>query len=147
MARDRFTAAFDVLRDHPFVNPNNIAAIGYCFGGTVVLEMARYGLDLDGVVSFHGGLKSSIPQEERNIKAKVLVLHGADDPHVPVEEVQAFWKEMQDAGVDWYLVAYGNAVHSFTNPKADRDTAKYNEAAATRSWEAMSDFLKEIFAE
>ena len=145
LMRARFQAAFDVIRDHPLVNPRQIAALGYCFGGTVVLEMARAGLDLDGVVSFHGGLGSAWPEAKREISTKVLVLHGADDPYVPEEEVAAFQQEMRDAGADWQFIAYGNAVHSFTNPKASLDGARYEERAARRSWEATVQFLRELF--
>ena len=147
LAQPRFTAAYDLVRTRPEVDPAHIAAIGYCFGGTIVLEMARAGTDLDGVVSFHGGLKSVLPAEQRAIKAKVLVCHGAIDPHVPDEEVLGFKQEMSEAKADWQLIAYGNAVHSFTNPDAKGDSTRYDEKAARRSWEAMSDFLKELFAD
>jgi dienelactone hydrolase len=146
LAQPRFGAAYDLLKKHPQVDPTKIAAIGYCFGGTIVLEMARAGVDLDGVVSFHGGLKSVLPATARNLQAKVLVCHGAIDPHVPDEEVLAFKEEMTAAKADWQFIAYGNAVHSFTNPEAKGDTTRYEEKAARRSWEAMSDFLREIFA-
>lgn len=145
----RLAAAFETFAKHEKVDPKRIAAIGYCFGGTCVLEMARAGLDLAGVVSFHGGLKTSAPAEEGKVKAKVLVLHGADDPHVPPEEVTAFEKEMRAAKADWQLVAYGNAVHSFTNPKAGNDNSKgaaYEARADKRSWEALKVFLGELFA-
>lgn len=147
LARARFTAALDFLKNHRLCDPDRIAAIGYCFGGTVVLEMARSGLDLDGVVSFHGGLKSAIPEDARNIKAKILVCHGADDPHVPPEEVAAFQEEMRRAGADWQFIAYGGAVHSFTNPAANSESARYNADAAGRSWETMKIFFREIFRE
>lgn len=147
LARSRFTAALETLRGHPVCDPRRIAAIGYCFGGTVVLEMARSGLDLAGVVSFHGGLASAIPQQERRLKASVLACHGADDPHVPEEEVAAFGEEMRGLGADWQLNIYGGAVHSFTNPDADSESARYDPEAARRSWEAMKAFLREVFAE
>jgi dienelactone hydrolase len=147
LARARFTAAMDFLKNHRVCDPDRIAAIGYCFGGTVVLEMARSGVDLDGVVSFHGGLKSALPENKRTIKAKILVCHGADDPHVPAEEVAAFQEEMRQAGADWQFNAYGGAVHSFTNPAADSESARYNADAARRSWEAMKIFCREIFGE
>lgn len=145
LALERFEAALETVRAHERVDAAKVASIGYCFGGTISLEMARSGLDLVGVVSFHGGLGSVLPEEERDIRAKVLVLHGADDPLVPNEEVLAFEEEMRQAGADWYLIAYGNAVHSFTNPEADMDAARYNETAARRSWQAMEAFLAELF--
>jgi dienelactone hydrolase len=111
----RVRAGLDVLARHELTDPRRIAAIGYCFGGTTVLELARSGADIAGVVSFHGGLGSPTPGDARNIKAKVLALHGADDPNVPPKEVAAFEDEMRQAGVDWQLVAYGGAVHAFTD--------------------------------
>ncbi len=124
-----------------------IAAIGYCFGGTTVLEMARSGAELAGVVSFHGGLSTPHPEDAKNIKCKVLVLHGADDPAVPPEQVIAFQDEMRKTGVDWYMVSYGKAVHSFTNPEANEPVrgSAYNEKADKRSWKAMKAFFREIF--
>jgi dienelactone hydrolase len=143
--RQRLLAGLRALRELKFVARDKIAAIGFCFGGTGVLELARSGADVLGVVSFHGGLGTATPKDANNIKGKVLVLHGADDPHVPPEEVAAFMKEMRDANVDWQLVAYGGAVHSFTQPSADRETAKYHPDAARRSWLAMRNFFDEIF--
>lgn len=146
LAQRRFKAALDVLKQHPMVVAEHIASIGFCFGGTISLEMARAGLDLDGVVSFHGGLKSVLPADQRNLKAKVLVLHGAEDPYVTQEEVAGFVQEMRDAKADWQLVQYAHAVHSFTNPAANMEGAKYNEPAARHSWEAMATFLGELFS-
>lgn len=146
LLRARINAALDYLRRHQRVNPANIAAIGYCFGGTTVLELARSGADVKGVVSFHGGLGTPTPGDAKNIKGKVLALHGADDPFVPAEEVLAFQKEMRDAKVDWQLVAYGNAVHSFTDRKAGSDNSKgsaYNAQADVRSWREMKMFFDE----
>ena len=111
----RVRAGLDVLASHELTDPKRIAAIGYCFGGTTVLELARSGADIAGVVSFHGGLSSPTPGDAKNIKAKVLALHGADDPYVPPTEVAAFEDEMRQGGVDWQLVAYGGAVHAFTD--------------------------------
>lgn len=144
----RFNAALDVLKKNPHVDPEKIAAIGFCFGGTCVLNMARMGVDLDGVVSFHGGLKPNPVAEPGVVKAKVLVLHGADDSYVPAEEIAAFQKEMNDAGVDWQMIYYSGAVHSFTNPEADKrnsPSVKYHKSADERSWRAMVDFFKELF--
>ena len=125
-----------------------MAAIGYCFGGTAVLELARSGAPLTGVVTFHGGLDTPTPQDAKNIKAKVLVLHGADDPFVTPDQVAAFEKEMNDAKVDWQLIKYSGAVHAFAVPTAGNDNSKgaaYNERAARRAWQAMKDFFAEIF--
>jgi dienelactone hydrolase len=112
-----------------------------------VLELARTGANVAGVVSFHGGLGTPTPEDAKNVKCKVLALHGADDPNVPPAEVQAFEKEMRDAKVDWQLVAYGGAVHSFTDWNAGNDNSKgaaYNKKADERSWRAMEDFFREI---
>jgi dienelactone hydrolase len=148
LMRNRAYAALNVLRDNPLVDPKRIAAIGYCFGGMTVLELARNGAHINGVVSFHGGLDTPNPADAQNIKCKVLVCAGANDPFVPPEQVAAFEKEMRDAHVDWQLITYGGAVHSFTNPNSGDDPSKgiaYNEAADKRSWEAMKQFFGEIF--
>jgi dienelactone hydrolase len=148
LMRARANAGLEVLRNHPMTDIKKIAAIGYCFGGTVVLEMARSGADLAGVVSFHGGLSTPNPGDAKNIKGKVLVLHGADDPAVPPDQVIAFQDEMRKANVDWQMVSYGGAVHSFTNPDAGNDPSRgaaYNEKADRRSWDAMELFFSEIF--
>jgi dienelactone hydrolase len=148
LLRQRVNAALDVLKQEPHTDTGRLAAIGYCFGGTTVLELARSGAEVAGVVSFHGGLGTPSPADARQIKGKVLVLHGADDPFVKAEEVQAFEDEMRKGGVDWQLVAYGGAVHSFTNPAAGNDNSKgaaYNERAERRSWEAMKAFFADIF--
>jgi len=148
--RSRINAALDVLKKQPMVDPARTAAIGYCFGGTTVLELARSGADIAGIVSFHGGLATPSPEDAKKIKCKVLALHGADDPFVKSEEVHAFQDEMRKAGVDWQFVSYGNAVHSFSNPASGNDNSKgaaYNEKADKRSWEAMRKFFKEIFGE
>jgi dienelactone hydrolase len=148
LLRARVLAALDVLRKQRNVDPNRIAAIGYCFGGTTVLELARSGAEIAGVVSFHGGLDTPTPGGARNIKCKVLVLHGADDPFVPPPQVAVFEDEMRKAGVDWQLIIYSGAVHAFTNPEAGNDNSKgaaYNERADKRSWAAMKQFFAEIF--
>lgn len=144
----RVKAALEAAKRQPHADAANAAAIGYCFGGTTVLELARSGADLKGVVSFHGGLGTPTPAAAGAIKAKVLVLHGADDPFVPPAEVAAFEKEMRDAGADWQFVAYGGAVHSFTDWKATNPNsagAAYNEKADQRSWAAMQGFFRELF--
>ena len=148
LLRARVRAGLYELRRQPMVDAGRLAAIGYCFGGTAVLELARSGADLRGVVSFHGGLDTTNPEDGKNIRAKLLVLHGADDPYVPPQQVAAFQEEMRKGGVDWQMVTYGGAVHSFTNPDAGNDPAKgaaYNEKADRRSWEAMKQFFAEIF--
>ena len=148
LLRARVRAGLETLKQQKIVDTQRLAAIGYCFGGTTVLELARDGADLRGVISFHGGLSTPTPQDARNIKARVLALHGADDPFVKADEVTAFQDEMRTAGVDWQFISYGNAVHSFTNKAAGTDNSKgaaYNEKADKRSWEAMKVFFAEIF--
>jgi dienelactone hydrolase len=148
LMRARVNAGLEELKKNPLVDRKRVAAIGYCFGGAVVLELARSGADLAGVVSFHGGLATPNPEDAKNIKGKVLVLMGADDPSVKPEQVAAFEDEMRSAGVDWQLVSYGHAVHGFTNPDNGTDNSKgvaYNENADKRSWRAMKVFFEEIF--
>jgi dienelactone hydrolase len=150
LMRARAKVGLEVLKKHRLTDVRRIAAIGYCFGGGTALELARGGAEVAGVVSFHGNLDTPNPADARNIKGKVLVLHGADDPFVPPQQVSAFQEEMRQAKVDWQMVIYGGAVHSFTNPQAGRDPAKgaaYNEKADRRSWEAMKLFFSEIFRE
>lgn len=146
LLRSRARAAFDTLAKNGRVDAARIFAIGYCFGGTTVLELARSGAPLAGVVSFHGGLATKDPADAKNVKGRVLVLHGAADPYVPPAEVAAFQKEMDDAKVDWQMVYYSGAVHSFTNPGAGSDPSKgaaYDAKADRRSWEAMKAFFAE----
>jgi len=148
LMRARARAALDTLLKQPQTDPARVAAIGYCFGGTAVLELARSGAPLAGAVTFHGGLDTPTPQDAKNIKAKILALHGADDPFVMPAQVAAFEKEMTDAGVDWQLIKYSGAVHAFAVPTAGNDNSKgaaYNERAARRAWQAMKDFFAEIF--
>jgi dienelactone hydrolase len=148
LMRSRATAGLEVLRQNPHVDEKRIAAIGYCFGGTTALELARSGADLVGVVCFHGGLGTPTPADAKNIKCKVLVLHGADDPFVPAKEVAAFEHEMKSAGVDFRIVKYPGAVHSFTNSAAGSDSSRgtaYNAKADQESWEAMRGFFDAVF--
>lgn len=150
LMRARARAGLEVLKSQKQVDQKRLAAIGYCFGGTTVLELARDGADLKGVASFHGGLATPTPEDARNIKARILAMHGADDPFVKADEVAAFQQELRAAKVDWQFISYANAVHSFTNPDAGNDNSKgaaYNEKADKRSWEAMKLFFAEIFKE
>tara|TARA_Y100000815_G_scaffold122585_1_gene110692 strand:+ start:22034 stop:22855 length:822 start_codon:yes stop_codon:yes gene_type:complete len=131
-------------------NPEDIVVIGYCFGGTGALEAARAQMAVRGVVSFHGGLGKDKSRENKKIKTKVLVLHGADDPYVPQEDILAFQQEMRDGNADWQMIYYGNAVHAFTEKEAGNDNSKgaaYNEQANRRSWQHFLLFLKETFEE
>jgi dienelactone hydrolase len=149
LMRARAMAGLDILRRQPNVDPERMGAIGYCFGGTTVLELARGGADLVGVVSFHGGLDTPDPKDAKKIKGKILVLHGADDPFVPKEDVAAFEDEMKNAKVDYQLVKYPGAVHAFTNPTAGNDNGKgaaYNEDADKKSFQAMKEFFEKVFA-
>ncbi|MES2965230.1 MAG: dienelactone hydrolase family protein [Bdellovibrionota bacterium] len=146
LLRQRMEAGLKQLRAQKGVDKKRVGVIGYCFGGTAALELARSGADVRGVVSFHGGLDSPTPADGKKIKAKVLALHGADDPFVKPEDLAAFETELRDSKVDYQIVKYGNAVHSFTDKNAGTDNSKgaaYNPAAATRSWQAMQDFFTE----
>jgi len=147
LLRLRVNAGLDTLKKNERVDISHVAAIGYCFGGTTVLELARSGADLAGVVSFHGGLDSPAPADGKNIKCKVLCCHGADDPFEKPADLAAFQSEMRDAGVDWRLYEYGGAVHAFTDWTATGSLpgAKYNERADHRSWADMKQFFAEIF--
>jgi dienelactone hydrolase len=145
LLRARARAGLAELQKQGLVDSKRIAAIGYCFGGTTVIELARSGAEIAGVVSFHGALDSPTPEDGKKIKCKVLALHGADDPFVPAKDVAAFEDEMRQAKVDWQLVKYGGAVHSFTDWNAKMEGAAYNEKADKRSWEAMKEFFGEMF--
>ena len=147
LTRTRAAAGLAALASNPLATDQPIAVMGYCFGGMVALELARSGAPVVGVVSFHGGLDTPDPRHAAQIKGKILVLHGADDPHVPPEQAEAFQKEMREAGVDWQLVAYGGAVHAFTDPGAGDDPSRgaaYNASADRRSWKAMKNFFSEV---
>jgi dienelactone hydrolase len=148
LLRARVNAGLDELKKNALTDPARIAAIGYCFGGAAVLELARSGADIEGVVTFHGVLSNPNPDDAKNIKAKVLVQQGADDPFVDLKQVNAFIDEMKKTDADWRLILYGGAVHSFTVPEAGNDPSTgmaYNERADRRSWQAMRDFFGEIF--
>lgn len=149
LLRSRLNAALDVLVKDSRTDASRVAATGYCFGGTSVLELARSGAPVKGVVSFHGGLDSPTPADGKNIKGKVLALHGADDPFVPAKDIAAFEAEMKAAHVDYKLVQYPGAVHAFTQVGAGNDNSKgaaYNEKADKASWAEMKAFLASIFA-
>jgi dienelactone hydrolase len=146
--RARAQAALKILAADSRVDPKRLAAIGFCFGGTTVLELANSGADLSGVVSFHGGLPRARPDDLKRIKAAVLVLHGADDPHVSPADIAAFEQAMRQAGADWQMVFFGGAVHGFTNPAAGNNPASgvaYNPGAARRSWRCMQEFFRDIW--
>lgn len=147
----RFDAAVQVLKKNPHVDPDRVAAIGYCFGGTVVLNMAASGEDLDGVASFHGGLSIKTPPQPGTVKAKIRVYTGAEDPFVPPTDVAAFKKMMDDAKADYKVTSYPGAKHSFTNKdadtlgKAEKMPLEYNADADHKSWADMLQFFKQIF--
>ncbi len=151
LMKKRFNAALATLKKQKTVDSKRIGAIGYCFGGSVVLEMARQGANLKGVVSFHGQLNTQSPAKAGKVKAKVLVLTGAEDPMVKSESVEAFKKEMEAAKVDYKVVSYPGVKHAFTNPAADENAKKfnlplaYNATADNESWQEMTSFFKKIF--
>lgn len=144
--RARINTARDTLLSQSTVkvDPDKVAAIGFCFGGTVALELARSGAPVPAVVSFHGGLATQEAASKDTLKSKILVLHGADDPNVPQKDVDAFQAEMRAAEADWQLVAFGGAVHSFTDPDAHfKGSAEYHPVVAKRAYAMMDDFLTE----
>jgi dienelactone hydrolase len=149
----RFMAAYDFLRQQSVCDTNRIAAIGYCFGGGVVLQAARFGIPLTGVVSFHGSLATQMPARPGQVRAKILVCTGDSDKFNSAETVQNFRREMDSAGADYRVIVYPGAQHSFTNPDADslgrinNIPIGYNAAADKQSWADMQDFFKRIFPE
>lgn len=145
VANARFAAAVEQLKKNPHVDPNHIAAVGYCFGGSVVLLQAMGGADLDGVVSFHGGLPAQ--PATGKITASILVCNGAADSFAPPELIQTFQKNLTDAHADWEFISYGDARHAFTNPDAGKygiPNLAYNEKADKRSWQTALNFLAEV---
>jgi dienelactone hydrolase len=150
LMQQRFDAAHAFLMRHARVDANRLAAVGYCFGGSTVLNMARTGTNLRGVVSFHGGLATQAPAQKSKVRAKVLVLNGAADPMVDAAQVQAFEQEMKAAGVDYKIVHYPGAKHAFTNPDATALGQKfsmpiaYNEEADKKSWAEALSFLNRV---
>ena len=151
VAKTRFMAAMDFLKQQETIDPTRIAAIGYCFGGGVVLNMAREGVDLKGVVSFHGGLTPVKPAQPGSVKTKILVLNGGADKFTTPEQIKAFKEEMKAAGADFKFISYPGAMHSFTNPEADVWGKKfnlpvaYNANADKKSWDELKKFLKMVF--
>ena len=149
LLRDRMALSLQVFREQQSslpLQPDHMIAIGFCLGGCSVLELARAGSDIPEVVSFHGNLDTPRPAETGMLAAKVLVLHGADDPYVPPEQVTDFFSEMQAAGVeDWQLIAFGQTVHSFTNPAANSSGARYQPVSAARAYEYMDELIEEMF--
>jgi len=148
MLQKRMHSALNAVKLMPWVDDRKIAAIGFCFGGLCSLDLARTGADLKGVVSFHGLLSAPGNTQNNVIKAKILALHGHDDPMVPVEQVIAFEQEMTKAGADWQLHTFGHTMHAFTNPVANNPDfgTVYQPDADRRSWLAMENFLAEVFA-
>lgn len=152
-AERRFDKAKALLQQQPTVDADHIAAIGYCFGGGIVLHMARAGEDLDGVVSFHGSLGTEVPARKGEVKARVLVFTGAADPFAPPQVVAGFEKEMQAAGADYRVVSYPGVKHSFTNPEADGFAQRfgmplaYDKHADEDSWKQTGEFFTEIFSD
>lgn len=146
--RARARAALDALAAQPGVDKAKLAAIGYCFGGSTSIELGRSGAPLAAIVSFHGGLECPKPEDSANIKARVLVCTGADDPMIPPAQVATFEEQMRQTKVDWQVQMYGGTVHSFTNPDADKlgnPALAYNPSADKRSWKAMLDLFGEAF--
>ena len=147
LMRERAQAGLEALAKQEQVDPQRLGAMGFCFGGTTVLELAYSGADVRGVVSFHGGLTAPKPEDLKNIKASFLVLHGADDPHVKPEDLAAFEGGMRQAKADWQLILFGGAVHSFTNPEAtglNIPGVAYEARTAARAFKYMEIFFKEI---
>lgn len=145
--RQRAKAAHQFIQKDKKADKKQLIVMGFCFGGTGALELARSGAPLIGVISFHGGLSTPNPKDAKNIKAPVLILHGAVDPTINPEEIQGFLKEMNDAGVDYQFISYSQAVHGFTQESAGSDPSMgvaYNEKAARRSWQALTTFLTEV---
>lgn len=152
VAEARFNAAMEILASNETVNPDQISAIGYCFGGGVVLAMARRGADLDLVASFHGSVATDKPVEKGQVKARLAVFNGAADPMVTVAQIEAFKTEMDNAGVEYLVVSYPDALHAFTNPEADAYAKKfglplkYDAVADTDSWNRLIELLREVYA-
>ena len=154
LLRERITAAYETLKNHPEVDAHHIGGIGFCFGGITIIELLRGGADVRGVVSFHGTLAQALGEQKAQqtpmasgIKGSVLAIHGHDDPLVSAEDVAVFAREFTEAGVDWQLHVYGHTSHAFTNPEANEPDFGliYNPKANKRSWVAMQNFFEEVF--
>ena len=148
LMRKRANLALEEIRKNEFVDNKNIAAMGYCFGGGVALELARSGADINGAICFHGNLDTPNPDDAKNIKGKILICHGADDKAVTFDSMTKFIDEMKNSGINYEIDIYGGAVHAFTNPNSGSDPSRgvaYNRQADERSWQKMNDFFKEIF--
>lgn len=149
LARRRISGALDVLRSQATVDPNRLAAVGFCFGGSVVLELARAGANVRSVTCFHGSLATPMPARAETLKASILVLHGANDNFISDQELLAFKAEMHTAQADWQFLALGRAVHSFSNPDADRSNisgVSYHALSAKRAWRFFESFLEETLS-
>jgi len=147
--QERANAGLEVMRKDPRVDPERIAAIGYCFGGATVQQMAYSGADLRGVASFHGSPLPVQEEQVKRVKAKILFLHGASDPLIKEAQIQSYVEAMNKSGLDWQMVFYGGAKHSFTNPDADKagmEALKYHASADKRSWEHMKVFFEEVLS-
>ncbi len=146
LLQSRMTTALETLCVQTGIDPGRVAAIGFCFGGLCVLDLARTGADINGVVSFHGLLGKPDNTAGTRISAKILVLHGHEDPMVPVDDVIALENELTGAGADWQVHVYGNTMHAFTNPQADDPDfgTVYNTDADRRSWRTLLNFLEEV---
>jgi dienelactone hydrolase len=145
--RQRMQAAYDVLSHNPLVDAHKIVALGYCFGGTAVLELARDAAPLAGVVVFHGMLDTPNPADAKNIKSPVIVFNGADDPNVPHQAIEAFEQEMRMAKVDLQFINYSGTKHAFTDPSSGTDQSKgsfYNPVSDARSWGGLQAFLQDL---
>ena len=145
----RAMAGLKVLEKDPRTDPNRVAAIGYCFGGATVQQLAYSGANLRGIVSFHGSLLAPTEDQAGKVKAKILICHGASDPMTKPETIQTYIAAMEKTGLDWQMIIYGGAKHSFTNPDADKagmEGLKYSKSADQRSWEHMKVFFKEILS-
>jgi dienelactone hydrolase len=148
--RKRALAGLNILKANDRVDISRIAAIGYCFGGTTVLELAYSGTDINGVVSFHGGLTAAKPEDYNRIKAKILICHGAEDTFISADEIRAFHDSMRQSRTDWQMISFGGAVHSFTSPAADHagiEGVAYHRKSDERSWNYMQVFFREIFSQ
>lgn len=150
-AKNRFQEALETLKDHSNVNPDQIGAVGYCFGGSVAIAMANAGVDLDGIAAFHAGLQLPVMPEEGTTTSRIIVMNGADDPFITEEQVSNLTSAMEAAGVDFNYISYEGVKHSFTNPEATARgeefglPLEYNEEADRKSWERMKEFFEETF--